>query len=227
MRAAGTLAMAALLVPCTENVAAEESAARVFAAHALDLRAAGVAGEARAAAVLAGMPGVPLTGAEESLPVLWTPFFENAIVKLGRVQSDAPVALYYNPLLDVALFTVWERRQTQYRVTSIRALPGEHLADPVTAVATRPPWMAEENGPVDALSRITAARLDRFRRAHPASARDAGRDATTFAAAASRVERGAAGAVGGGDGALAGPGADRNRGGAGGSRRFGPACRGT
>ena len=70
------------------------------------------------------MPGVPLTGAEASLPVLWTPFFENVIVKLGRVQSDAPVALYYNPLLDIALFTVWERRQTQYRVTSIRALPG-------------------------------------------------------------------------------------------------------
>ena len=184
MRVAGTLAMAALLVPCPANVAAEESAARVFAAHALDLRAAGVVGEARAAAVLAGMPGVPLTGAEESLPVLWTPFFENAIVKLGRVQSDAPVALYYNPLLDIAVFTVWEFRQRQYRVASIRALPGAHLADSEATVTTRPPWMAEENGPVDALSRITAARLDVFRHAHPADARDAGRDPVTFAAAA-------------------------------------------
>ena len=184
MRVAGTLAMAALLVPCPANVAAEESAPRVFAAHALDLRAAGVAGEARAAAVLAGIPGVPLTGAEESLLVLWTPFFENAIVKLGRVQSSAPVALYYNSLLDVAVFTVWERQQRQYQVASIRALPGEHLADPKADVPTRPPWMAEDRGPIDALSRIAAGRLDVFRRAHPASARDAGRDDITFAAAA-------------------------------------------
>ena len=44
--------------------------------------------------------------------------------------------------------------------------------------------MAEQDGPLDALSRITAARLGVFRRAHPASARDAGGDTTTFAAAA-------------------------------------------
>ena len=184
MQAVVSLITAILLIPWCARVAAEESAARVFAAHALDLRAAGIAGEVWAVAVLVDMPGVPLTGAEASLPVLWAPFFENAIVKLGRVQSDAPVALYYNPLLDIALFTVWEHRQGQYRVASIRALPGEHLADPEAAVHDSPPWMEAENGPLDALSRITAARLGVFRRAHPASARDAGGDTATFAAAA-------------------------------------------
>lgn len=184
VQAVVSLVTAILLIPWCMRAAAEDSAARVFAAHALELRSAGVAGEARAAAVLADMPGVPLTGAEASLPVLWASFFENAIVKLGRVQSDTPAALYYNPLLDIAVFTVWERRQGRYRVASIRALPGEHLTDPEAAVTTRPPWMAEGNGPLDALSRITTARLDGFRRAHPASAWDARRDATTFAAAA-------------------------------------------
>ena len=183
LRVVAALSAAFLLVPSSVR-AEDELSARVFAAHALDLRAAGVAGEARATAVLAEMPGVPLTGADASLAILWAPFFENAIVKLGRVQSDAPVALYYNPLLDIAVFTVWERREGQYHVASIRALPGENLADSEATVATRPPWMAEENGPVDALSRITAARLDVFRHAHPASARDAGRDHLTFAAAA-------------------------------------------
>ena len=133
-----SLLTAVLLIPWCTRSAAEESAARVFVAHSLDLRAAGVAGEARATAVLADMPGVPFKGAEESLPALWAPFFENAIVKLGRVQSDAPAALYYNPLLDIAVFTVWERRQGQFRVASIRALPGEHLADPEAVVTPRP-----------------------------------------------------------------------------------------
>ena len=134
LRVVTALSAAFLLVPSSVR-AEDELSARVFAAHALDLRAAGVAGEVRAAAVLAEMPGVPLTGAEASLAILWAPFFENAIVKLGRVQSAAPVALYYNPLLDIAVFTLWERREGQYRVASIRALPGENLADSEATVA--------------------------------------------------------------------------------------------
>ena len=133
------LVAVASTVLCPIRAEVRESGPRLFAAHALALRAAGVAGERSAAKILTDMPGVPLTGAEESLPVLWTPFFENAIVRLGRVQSSAPVALYYNPLLDVAVFTAWERRQRQYHVASIRALPGEHLADAKADVPSRPP----------------------------------------------------------------------------------------
>ena len=181
---AAFLALLALIAAQLARAESQEIASRLFAAHALALREAGVEGASAASKVLADMPGVPVTGAEESLPVLWAPFFENAIVKLGRVHSPGPVALYYNPLLDVALFTVWERWQGQYRVSSIRAMPGEQLHDPAAAVSTRPPWIAADGAPVDALSGIAAYRLDAFRRAHPASARDAGRDRFTFAAAA-------------------------------------------
>ena len=37
-------------------------------------------------------------------------FFENAMVKVGRLNATVPVVLYYNPLLDVALFTLWLRQ---------------------------------------------------------------------------------------------------------------------
>ena len=116
-----------------------DTAAALFAAHVLALRADGVAGGASAGALLAGMSGAePET---EPFP-LWTAFFENAIVKLGRLRSPGPVALYYNPLLDVALFTLWEPDEDSYRVVSVRALPGEKLADRDAVTPLRPAWSA-------------------------------------------------------------------------------------
>ena len=167
------------------TAAGEELAARLFAAHALALREAGVAGESLVAKALADMHGVVETLGTDGAPdVLWRPFFENSVVKLGRLRSPAPVALYYNPLLDIAVFTLWEKQAGGYRVASVRALPGERLADPGADVALRPPWMKAEDGSVAALQRITAMRLDAFRRTYPAEANEAGSDITTFAAAA-------------------------------------------
>ena len=182
--AALALLLSALIALHPTGTAAQESPARLFAAHALALRAAGVEGGAAAAEVLAAMPGAGTVGAGESLSALWRPFFTNAIVKLGRLRSPAPVALYYNPLLDLAVFTLWEKREEGYRVASVRALPGERLADPGGAAKLRPQWTAAKRGPVKTLARTTAARLDAFRRAHPAEAGGAGRDAVSFAAAA-------------------------------------------
>ena len=127
---------------------------------------------------------MPLSEPGESLPVLWVPFFENAIVKLGRLQSPTPVALYYNPLLDLALFTYWEESQGRFRVASIRALPGERLANPDADVPLLPHWMTVENAPIDVLGETSAQRLDLFERAHPARERGAAHDETTFASAA-------------------------------------------
>ena len=73
--------------------AAAQSDIRLFAAHALTLRAAGVEGDRLAVEVLADMPGSGMVGADESLAVLWRPFFENAIVKLGRLRASEPAAL--------------------------------------------------------------------------------------------------------------------------------------
>ena len=174
--------VAAALLALFSFQASGESNARQFAAHALALRAAGAAGEQKAAGVLAALPGAG-SGEAEALAALWRPFFENAIVKLGRVNAPGPVALYYNPLLDIAVLTFWRVREGRHVVTTIRALPGERLGAPGSAPAEQPAWMAAAD-PVDALGRITAARLDAFRRAHPAEARSGARDAATFAAAA-------------------------------------------
>ena len=158
--------------------------ARLFAAQALALRADGVSGAAQAGDVLSDIPAATAFGARESLLAVWSPFFENAIVKLGRLQSLSPAALYYNPLLDVALFTLWTSGDGGYRIASVRAVPGERLTDPSAAVALRPRWTAEGAGPVAALRHMATERLRAFGRAHPAHAREGGHDGTTFAAAA-------------------------------------------
>ena len=158
--------------------------ARLFAAQALALRADGVSGAAQAGDILSNIPAATTFGARESLLAVWSPFFENAIVKLGRLQSLSPAALYYNPLLDVALFTLWTSGDGGYRIASVRAVPGERLTDSSAAVALRPRWTAEGAGPVAALRHMATERLRAFGRAHPAHAREGGHDGTTFAAAA-------------------------------------------
>ena len=169
----------AVALPASSSAA--ESSVRLFAAHALALRTDGLAGEGAATEVLAAMPGAAAAG--ESPAALWRPFFANSVVLLGRLPSSTPVALYYNPLLDVAVTALWEKHDGGYRVASARALPGERLEDPEATVAPLPPWTAA-HGPLDALARTTAARLDAFRNAHPAQSVEPGRDATAFAAVA-------------------------------------------
>ena len=162
---------------------AKDEGARLFAAHALALRAAGVAGDPAAAGVLGVMPGAAQVGADVPLAVLWSPFFHNAMVKLGRVPSPMPAALYYNPLLDVALLTRWERQQGGYRVASARALPGERLADAGAKAALRPQWTSARAGPVQALAAIAEARLGAFEARHPEEESAPGGDQATFATA--------------------------------------------
>ena len=187
------LILAATTVLVSFGLAGDETDARRFAAHALSLRASGVASDAVATTILAYMPGAGMVtegGAEDALPFLWRPFFENAMVKLGRLHSSAPVAFYYNPLLDVALFTLWEKRGKQYRVASIRALPGERLTEPDIDVSPRPPWMTAAEGPVETLALTAFTRLGAFRHAHPAEEQVGGRDDTTFASAAADLRAG-------------------------------------
>ena len=173
----GALALAAL----PAAAAAQETDARVFAAHVLALRASSVAAEDAATRFLASIPGL---NADAEAPVLWSPFFENAIVKLGRLASPGPVALYYNPLLDVAVFTLWKKRDGGYEVASARALPGERLGNRKAAAPLLPSWIASRNGPVLALTAAAENRLAAFGEAHPEEAAAQGRDPVTFAAAA-------------------------------------------
>ena len=161
--------------------AAQDPDPRLFAAHVLDLRAAGVAGEQQAVDFLASLPGSGIVDAE-SLPILWSPFFANAIVKLGRLRSSGPAALYYDPLLDIALLTLWKRQGKGCVVSSARALPGSRLRKPNAAARLQPLWMAAERDPLTMLAGIAWQRLEAFREAHPAEALDPARTTTTFAA---------------------------------------------
>lgn len=147
------------------SAAQDEAETRRFAEHVLSLRTAGVAG----ADWVAGM--LSMTGADEegSRPALWRSFFENAIVGFEQAHSSAPTVLYYNPLLDVALLTVWKKLGERYGVASVRALPGERLGDPTAAVSGSPQWLMAEEGPVEALARIAGERFTAFRRAPSAS----------------------------------------------------------
>ena len=163
--------------------AGEAPGARLFAAHALALRTEGRDATRKAAEVLALMPGSGRVGGE-LLPLLWRPFFENAIVQLGRLRSSAPIALYYNPLLDLAVLARWERKGEGYRVASARALSGERLGEPGAAAPLLPEWMGAGDGALDALAGATSARLAVFRQAHPAKESASGHDGPTFASAA-------------------------------------------
>ena len=175
------LILAVLIALQPTHSAAQDADARLFAAHVLDLRAAGVAGEQHAVDFLASLPGSAIVDAG-SLPILWSPFFANAIVKLGRLQSLGPAALYYDPLLDTAVLTLWKKEGEGYVVASARALPGDRLANPEAGATLLPPWMTAEVNPLEALARNASARLESFRQAHPAEEQDAARATTTFAA---------------------------------------------
>lgn len=157
----------------------DRSEARLFAAHALALRTGGLRGDPTTMDILAAMRA---SGSAKAARALWPPFFENAIVKLGRLRSPTPVALYYNPLLDVALITFWRRGPGRYSIESIRALPGERLAKPGVRVARQPGWLSSGD-PISELMSITDARLSAFRRAHPASGSATSEDQASFASA--------------------------------------------
>ena len=178
------LTMAVMLVVVAGGAAAEQPDPKRFAAQALALRAAAIERSDAATSILAAIPG---SAPADVLPELWHSFFENAIVKLGRLRASVPVALYYNPLLDIALITLWEQHDGHYRVAVIRALPGERLTVPTATVSDQPTWMVADD-PITTLAGITATRLDTFRQAHPAEAPEAaGRNGVTFASAAANM----------------------------------------
>ena len=163
--------------------AKEESAARAFAGQALAFRAAVVAGEESAVGVLAAMPGSARV-ARGMLPILWGPSFANAIVKLGRLGSSGPVALYYDPLLDIAAIAFWRQDAGTWRVVSARALPGERLVEPDAEAPLSQAWLSARDGLVGTLAGTVKARLDAFSRRHPADGQTEAHDTATFATAA-------------------------------------------
>ena len=178
LRLLGAVAILAAVLPGDRAAADTDAQARAFAAHVLALRQSALEGVDTE--VVTRIPG---SGPRAQAAALWAPFFENASVVLGRLRSAAPTALFYNPLLDVALLTFWRKAEDGYRAAVLRALPGERLNDPrARAIAAEPAWATAAAGPIEALAEAADMRLAAFRYAHPADARKAWRLRTSFAA---------------------------------------------
>jgi hypothetical protein len=145
-------------------------------AEVLRLRAVATTQPAAAAAALLGrMPRSDGAAEPETAggrEPLWSTFFRNVVVAGGHLASERPVVAYYNPLVDVFVLTVWQRRAGGggLDLLTIRALPGAHLARPDQEVGSAPAWQGTTR-PLDALRAVTWARLDRFARTYPAAAR--------------------------------------------------------
>ncbi len=159
--------------------AAPESVERIFAAHALSLRDSALLGEQRFVDVANRMPGSAIAG-PEAASFLWSLSFPNMIVKLGRLRSEAPVSLYYDPLLDIAVLAFWERVDEGYHIKFSRTVPGTWLENSASEASLLPPWISEESA-LNSLLQTTADRLDAFTKMHPPEAFEGGRNHATFA----------------------------------------------
>ena len=175
----------AVALPSIHSAHAEtvESPALMFAAQVLALRASGVAGEEAAVEVLAAMPGSGMVE-QEALARLWGPFFANAVVKLGRMSSTGPVALYMDPVLDIAVVTYWSEGEDGFGVVSAHALSGAKLVYTEAETGVLPGWLSAERDPIGALAADLEQRLGSFARLHPVDGIEPGHPSASFARAA-------------------------------------------
>ena len=177
------VALAAGLLAFQPQARAADSAPRQLAEQALALRAGGLSGGAGTMDMLAAVPGARALD-RQALAVLWRPFFSNAVVQLGRMASSGPVALYLDPVLDIAIIAYWRNEGDGFVLASAHALPGARLLDGAAEAAILPPWLSAREDPVGAMAADMAERLAAFGRQHPADGTEAGRNPTRFAAAA-------------------------------------------
>ena len=143
-----------------------------FPGQALALRQVVVDRADDAVQVLRLIPGVswllPQSAQEDRrdgvLKQVWGAFFENTIVETRGGDTATPSALYYNPLLDIALLTRWERyTKLDYHLSDLRVVPGERLSSVTASVPAAPGWMAVD-APIDTLYDTTVERISTFRR---------------------------------------------------------------
>ncbi|TAK53076.1 MAG: hypothetical protein EPO25_11805 [Gammaproteobacteria bacterium] len=144
-------------------------AARTLLEAATITRAFGIEEPAAIRAQLASMPlGVLPRGSENQRhrDTLWSLFFKGSLLKAGRVASAQPLAIFYNPMLDVAAVQACVPGVVD--CATLCALPGELLAGDAPGSAA-PTWMRAEQ-PLAALAITSARRMSAFAGAHPAEA---------------------------------------------------------
>lgn len=97
----------------------------------------------------------------------WSRFFRDTIVDIGRQESERPVALFYNPLVDVAVLVEIVPGGSGDVVPAIAVLPGEILGGGQVAEGRPGPAWLEAADPFTALGRTVQQRLRAFSALHP------------------------------------------------------------
>ena len=158
-------------VSAWEDASAERPEPTPFERQVLEVRDAALAANDNALSVLSRVPGIgsvielnaPDDESSAALEAMWIPFFENALVEMIHEKPAGPAAIYYNPLMDVALYTRWAPNpEGNYRIAQLSVLPGEHLQDADATVPYLPQWMTAQD-PFAELEGISAKRLHAFR----------------------------------------------------------------
>ena len=164
------------MVPYTEpqgigaSVEQDPNASRLsaLADHAVAVRTAAAYEMETTGQLLALIPGVRQTVPDDldeetflaTLTLVWAKFFDNAIIVL-RPTPHSMSAMFYNPLLDMALLTRWEEDEDTLQISYLRAIAGVKIADGGAAVAPSPPWMTAID-PIAALQSDASDRLAAF-----------------------------------------------------------------
>jgi hypothetical protein len=175
LRVVALVGSSLLVLPACAN---DESANRQNEAATsllIATRALGVERPHALAHVLDGMPRTDiLGGGDDTAPRLkaWQMFFQGSLLKLGRIGSATPLALHYNPFLDVAVLQSCGRGQSgDMECRHVCALPGEALSGK-SARRLAPSWLSESS-PLHGLVALNRRRIEAFEAAHPADAKDA------------------------------------------------------
>lgn len=98
--------------------------------------------------------------------MLWSEFFKGSLTKLGSIDSRSPLIVFYNPMMDVAVFQGCEYPTGTASPVCQRlcAAPGEVLEG---TQATRTPGWLRQGDVLKTLQVNTAIRMTAFERDHP------------------------------------------------------------
>jgi hypothetical protein len=138
-------------------------------------RALGIEGPKALASMLDTMPVGVLAHDQASSDkrwMLWSEFFKGSLTKLGNIDSRSPLIVFYNPMMDVAVFQGCEYPTGTAAPVCQRlcAAPGEVLEG--TEAARIPGWL-KQGDVLKALQVNTAIRMTAFERYHPSNSKDA------------------------------------------------------
>lgn len=105
---------------------------------------------------------------KEIQPLISALFFRDSIVRVSGINSPAPIAFYYHPLMDVIVVTKWELRDNRrYELVEIVAVPGE-FTEGRNMVDPRPRWLTSQQRPyMEELKRTAPARLAKLANQFP------------------------------------------------------------